>query len=288
MKKGIIYKFTNTINGKIYIGQTINPKRRFNEHKSAKNADYMLIDAAILKYGFNNFTYEVLLEIPVLNNNDKILLNEKEIEFIFQYNSRIPNGYNILKGGNAMSGCDNPRYGKPITDANRDNLRKSHLGIPNPMKGKHYPLEQKKAMYRKWKESMQNKYKNGYVAQRRNIHMYEGSEYVGVFPNAKEIERKFGINYKRIHYVLKKRCLLDNTYAFMYEKDQKQLEEIMKNKTAKKKPLPRKIRQLDLEGNIVAIYNSVVEAVQQYGEHIREVCKGQRKTAAGFKWEYIN
>ena len=52
------------------------------------------------KYGFENFTYEILQE-----TNDIDLLNELEIFYISYYNTLIPNGYNILEGGkNAKRG----------------------------------------------------------------------------------------------------------------------------------------------------------------------------------------
>ena len=51
MEKKAIYKIENKINHKIYIGQSNNPQRRFNEHCVRKTAHRSLIHEAILKYG---------------------------------------------------------------------------------------------------------------------------------------------------------------------------------------------------------------------------------------------
>jgi len=88
-KKKIIYKTTNLINGKIYIGQDSN-----------NNTNYLgsgkLIKAAIKKYGSENFLKEILEEC-----NTKILLNEREVFWIKYFTSTDLNiGYNISRGGN--------------------------------------------------------------------------------------------------------------------------------------------------------------------------------------------
>lgn len=70
---GYIYKITNNINSKVYIGQTIGTiEKRFNEHKRAaiKGCHYAL-HRAIKKYGIDNFSVE---EIELLRN----LYQEKE------------------------------------------------------------------------------------------------------------------------------------------------------------------------------------------------------------------
>lgn len=70
---GAIYCYTNLINGKKYIGQTINdPRIRKNQHKSnhlnIKSPEYdSLIHKAFRKYGYENFKYEILV-----NNIDNI------------------------------------------------------------------------------------------------------------------------------------------------------------------------------------------------------------------------
>ena len=90
---GIIYCYRNKINGKRYIGQTINPQQR----KSAHISDSTHIDTkfyrAVRKYGWDNFEYEILAE-----SEDRNVLDKLEVDFIKSFNS-IENGYNIRSGG---------------------------------------------------------------------------------------------------------------------------------------------------------------------------------------------
>lgn len=96
-----IYKITNKINNKIYIGYTSrNIERRFYEHKwealhstGRENQSYLY--QAIRKYGVENFFIEILLEFDETENDWKKL----EKDYIKKYNSIRPNGYNILEGG---------------------------------------------------------------------------------------------------------------------------------------------------------------------------------------------
>lgn len=93
---GIIYKITNTINNKIYIGQTIQSlQNRWKRHCSNKGTIdelNMVIKKAILKYGKENFKIEVL-EICEYNQ-----LDIKESFYINLYDS-YNKGYNSTKGG---------------------------------------------------------------------------------------------------------------------------------------------------------------------------------------------
>ncbi len=94
---GKIYKITNDINSKVYIGQTIQSlERRFNCHCSRDNGKggSMYIKRAILKYGREHFHIELIEEV------EEALLNEREIYWIAYYNS-YHNGYNLTVGGNS-------------------------------------------------------------------------------------------------------------------------------------------------------------------------------------------
>lgn len=99
MKKHV-YKITNLVNNKIYIGQTNNLKRRFSEHINDKRKDNP-IHRALKKYGKDNFTFEVLYHGEEYN--------QKEIDLIDYYDTTNKSkGYNILSGGQDSSGENNP------------------------------------------------------------------------------------------------------------------------------------------------------------------------------------
>ena len=92
-----IYIIKNNINTKVYIGQALDSKKRFQSH-CKKNNDNSLIDKAIQKYGKEHFWFEIL-ESQIEN------YNEREKYWIKYYNSLKPFGYNILTGGD-----EPPRY----------------------------------------------------------------------------------------------------------------------------------------------------------------------------------
>ena len=91
---GKIYKVTNNINKKIYIGQTIQDENiRWNHHmREALNGSDTKFHRALRKYGKDGFIWEVIEEV----DNDK--LNEREIYWISYYNS-YKQGYNSTTGG---------------------------------------------------------------------------------------------------------------------------------------------------------------------------------------------
>lgn len=73
-----IYKYTNNINNKVYIGQSINLEQRKYSHKSSayneKAGDYnSQFHQAIRKYGLENFSYEVVAEISNEEYSKQIL-----------------------------------------------------------------------------------------------------------------------------------------------------------------------------------------------------------------------
>jgi group I intron endonuclease len=94
---GYIYKITNQISKKCYIGETKknNPYLRWNEHKRKieQGIGCPALQDAVKKYGIENFTFEVLI---ICFDEDRYRF---EIEYIKKYNSIAPNGYNLTKGG---------------------------------------------------------------------------------------------------------------------------------------------------------------------------------------------
>lgn len=101
---GAIYKITNKINGKIYVGQTSSTtEERWKGHKRAWHSARQcpVLYNAFDKYGIENFEIE---EIEQCDNEN---LNEREIYWIKQYNS-YEKGYNATVGGDGYRRLDYP------------------------------------------------------------------------------------------------------------------------------------------------------------------------------------
>ena len=99
-----IYMFTNKVNGKKYIGQSIHLEQRYDQHlrnyKNPKDREYNnSFHRALRKYGEKNFDYIILIQN---NNFTKDELNELEIYYIELMDS-YKNGYNETLGGNYAS-----------------------------------------------------------------------------------------------------------------------------------------------------------------------------------------
>ena len=98
-----IYKITNKINGKCYVGQTTQAvEHRFYEHcyKNSKSA----INNAIKKYGKDNFIVEIISECSSKNE-----LLKQETFYIKSFNTIYPNGYNLTTGGEFSSPSESVR-----------------------------------------------------------------------------------------------------------------------------------------------------------------------------------
>lgn len=145
MSSFYVYKIINKVNGKIYIGKSINPNYRFKRHlyiaKMGNKHDnqFQPIHAAIEKYGFNNFYMEIIDEC---NDEDEIF--EKEIFWIAHYKSnmvRYPNGigYNLTDGGEGLSGLS------PSAET-RKKISETNSGSGNGMFKQTHSLETRKQM----------------------------------------------------------------------------------------------------------------------------------------------
>lgn len=122
-KQGIIYKWTNLINGKSYIGQTLYEDIRKQQHINGKHNN--LLYKAINKYGLDNFNYEVLEYV-----DDESKLSEREIYWISYFDS-YKHGYNLTLGGEGTRG-----FSHTFTTEQIAKLSESHKGIIPWNKGK--------------------------------------------------------------------------------------------------------------------------------------------------------
>jgi group I intron endonuclease len=94
---GCIYRFTNTVTGKKYIGRTLNFKQRMAQHKRDNRKTYL--KNSINKHGWEIFKKEILID-----NVPEKDLNNLEMYYIEVENTMAPNGYNLTKGGEGSIG----------------------------------------------------------------------------------------------------------------------------------------------------------------------------------------
>lgn len=312
-----IYGIKNKINGKIYIGQSINIPRRWGDHKKRsgsnlkENQDNILYKA-IRKYGLENFDFIIIEEC----NKEK--LDEREIYWIKKHNSTDKNkGYNISLGG---SGGVTP---VKITEREVEEIRRllltslllqetiaQQFGISQQMvsyinqgqswfsNNYKYPIRKveknKKYCIDCQKEIFETSLRCSRCAglQQRKVERPSPLElaYLVVEKGFSGTGEYFGVSATAI----KKWCRAYNIphlklelTKWYYERSGKQPPE-----KTKKKSRIKKVKQIDpVTNEIIEVHENATAAARKFGgvkgSHISEVCNGIHKTAYGFKWEYI-
>lgn len=279
---GYIYKITNTVTQKVYIGQTIlQPERRWRQHElsaqnSNRNDSNLPLHAAMHKYGLNAFFYEI---IEMCDDNT---LNEGEIYWIAFYDSTNPTrGYNISLGGGGSSYYRTDdllmlwNQGKgvkeisEITGMDRGflSLRLREAGIP--------PEEIKARRYAAAKES------SSYP-----VHQYSlDGRYIQTFPSI-QVARAL-IHVGHIERCCNGKQKQAGGFIWSYKKYD-QVPSVENDNPATKK---RAVYQYDLEGNRIREYESAYHAEKATGINqttIRNVCLERNRTAGGYFWSYEN
>ncbi len=133
----IIYKITNKINGKIYIGLSRRSleKRKQDYKRRYLSQDYLIL-RAMKKHGFENFIFEEIDNAKTINE-----LSEKEKYWIKFYNSRNKRiGYNILEGGIDETAF----YWRDLSDKKKEKYSKNMSKI---LQGRHITKHKKSSKY---------------------------------------------------------------------------------------------------------------------------------------------
>jgi group I intron endonuclease len=247
-----IYKITNNINGKYYIGQSIDIDRRWYDHKykafNKNDISYnSAIHSAMRKYGLKNFTLSIIEECQEED------LDKKERYWINQLNSLVPNGYNILEGGqlNRSYATFCKKCGKQIS------------------KYSEYCSDCKAFHQRKVTERPSD-------LELAKLVKENGFEGTG---------RIFGVSGNTI----KKWCLSCGIPSL--KKDLISWYNNKMGIVQDKKSFKRRVVQIDSKTNqILGEYESANSAARalgkEKGNHISEVCNGKLKQAYGFLWKY--
>jgi len=165
-----IYKCTNEINGKTYIGFTHKSlTKRIIEHKSsAKNGSDYLLHKAIRKYGIDSFKWESLYE----SFDKEFILFTMENYFIMENNSYFETGF----GYNMTFGGQGGMLGKKHTEQTKDKLKLArNKRIVEPMLGKtHKESSKEKMSLAKLGKKKDDSYKE--MCSERNLKRYSDPE----------------------------------------------------------------------------------------------------------------
>lgn len=277
----IIYKITNLINGKIYVGQTIRVlETRWDEHIRCANdnINYPLYNS-INKYGLENFKIEILEN----DISDFDTLDEKEIYWIKKLNTTDRSvGYNLTEGGQGI-------HGYRFTDEQLKTLSESHKGYitpeetkrklsdvltgnGNPMYGKQHTQDtvdilRKKGMNR--------------VVAKKSIEKMKKSQRVKYTIQTPDGLMVNLISKDELYEFLDGKChpewLLSNGSSRGY-------------KFIKKERIFR-IYQYTKDNEYIKEYDSAVAASKENrinSTNILQCCAGNRPTAGGYIWKYQN
>lgn len=155
--KAGIYKITNKINDKVYVGSTINFRRRLNDHFKCKTSS---INKAIIKYGYLNFSCEILVDLKVTNIEDYNLLLKMEQEqldlygaqeyinninedFKFKTYNVCPSAFNKLEKKNGLYIPSS--FGRKCTENTKKLIgEKAKIRLADPKKNPNYGIKQTK------------------------------------------------------------------------------------------------------------------------------------------------
>ena len=207
-----IYCYTNKINGKKYVGQAVNFKKRHQQHIS-KSSNRFIIDRAIKKYGIENFEIKILKE----NLETRCLLNLWESYYIDKLNTLDKEkGYNMSSGGsngnNFINKTDEEmqEIGKRISEA--------HKGEKHPLYGKQHSEESKAKMSENHAD-----FKGGKHPKAKRVIQIDitTKTIIKVWNYAKEISDNLDIKYVTLKYYLQGRAKTHEYagYLWYYEDD---------------------------------------------------------------------
>ena len=268
-----IYCFTNKINGKQYIGQSINIWDRYKQHQyrysiigdSGYNS---AIHSAMRKYGWDNFIFEIIEECKIYE------LDDVEIYYIENLDTLTPNGYNILAGG---------QLNRPSTRHICPDCGGTKSLNAQRCWGCRIESESQSYIYRVPKDTDWE-----LVYQILDTSFEEVAKKYGYASgnSIKKALKNMGIPH------LKKELYdyYHQHYGTHHPAKQKQIERKKEIDEYKAKIAPVAVKQYALNGDYIATYPSINQAARAVGcksGNISEQIADKRKTAGGYIWKKI-
>ena len=272
---GHIYMLTSP-SGKIYIGQTIRPiHKRLEEHESGRNVGCRAIYNAIQYHGWENFEkdwYEC-------SDED---LNKHEELMIEVLGTLAPGGYNLKEGGangkhseeskqkmsESQRGENNGMYGKIHGDKTRQKIGDSQSG-------KIHTDETKQKM---------SESKTG-----EKNHMW------GKTPSEETIRKNREAHIGKTHTEVTRQKMRESKTGeknIMHGKShtEEAIQKMSEMKMGDKNSCSKRVYQYYLDGKYIQSFGSCGEAglnLEKDSSLISKCARGERKTAYGFKWLYV-
>lgn len=223
----IVYKLTNTLNQKSYIGMTTqSSEKRLRQHVCASKKDDLknsLIARAIKKYGVKNFALEEISK--ALDIED---LRKKEFLAIKDYNTLSPNGYNLKEGGQIggnggsnkgikWSETARKRHSQTMKNRNLEAWNKGLKGVLKPNKGsftKEKVTGEKNPFYGKshGAETIKKLSKANDLIKRKIVCLETGE----IFDSIKAATVKMNLDLGNLYKVLVKKNKTIKGYSFEY------------------------------------------------------------------------
>lgn len=306
---GYIYKISNDVNNKVYIGLTTRSlEQRWKEHTIYNINDDSLIHRAMRKYGVEHFFIELIEECE---NN---MLQEKEKYWIKYYNS-YQCGYNMTLGGEnisenfkipfykySLSGMFLKEYNS-ITEAAKElnidsvtNLCYCASGKIQTSYGYRWSYEKKEYLEPLNSGATILPYCSFVFYDKTNKILYGPCKLQDAvtFLEIKSISSITNVLQKTTRrvkgYIIKDIDWCLNTITFIQDSEKNSFNSSRKHSGGEK--LKKGVAQIDENNNILKIYDSITEAENclngNYKGHISQVCKGKRKSAYGYKWKYYS
>lgn len=288
-KKYCVYKHTNKINGKIYIGQTKqNPETRWQSGYGYRECSRFY--NAIKKYGWENFEHEILKSDLTLEE-----ANYFEKYYIKFYNSLSPNGYNLTEGGENYHVSEESRKkrsssakGRKLSEDTKKKL--SFLASQRTGDRNHFTNKKHTSLT---KEKIKNK-----TFERKINRPVICINFNFIFPSIEECARALELYPENIGNCCRgkvKKCgglffeYYDKEYDYTKYSLEKFNEEINQMKEyIKHHSKQKKVRCIEKN----KIFNSIAEASRELNVNNTSIvlcCKKNRnKTAGGYHWEYVD
>ena len=287
---GFIYKITNTINGKCYIGETTksDPEKRWKEHKNTikRRAGCPALQNSVIKHGIDNFKFEILI---ICFDEDRY---KYEIEYIKKYNTLIPNGYNILEGGPG-GGFKGKKHSEETKKRMSENMKQKY--IDNPNYGTVHSQETRNLISKNRKGINLGKKIPDEILQKRKLNFINNPEIKQKISNSLKEYHKNNINScktrENISNSLKEyhKNKVNDNVGRSPETKQKisdRLKEYHKNKIVKINLI--RINQYDLNNNLINSFNNIIEACKATSigrDAIGRCCSCKTKFGGGFIWK---